>query len=63
LADTDVDLREKSEAVTWKMNGAIAAAGAAIAEFWKVPALATGQQHDFTGSIQLTDFPKLSWHR
>ena len=33
------------------------------AEFWKVPALASGQQHDFTGSIQLTYFPKLSWHR
>ena len=33
------------------------------AEFWKVPALASGPQHDFTGSIQLTYFPKLSWHR
>jgi len=33
------------------------------AEFWKVPALASGQQHDFTGSIQLTYFPKLSWRR
>ncbi len=33
------------------------------AEFWKVPALASGQQHDFTGSFQLTYFPKLSWHR
>ena len=33
------------------------------AEFWKVPALAAGQQHDFTGSVQLTYFPKLSWHR
>jgi Capsule assembly protein Wzi len=32
-------------------------------EFWKVPALASGQQHDFTGSFQLTYFPKLSWHR
>jgi len=33
------------------------------AEFWKVPALASGPQHDFTGSFQLTYFPKLSWHR
>jgi hypothetical protein len=34
------------------------------AEFWKVPALAGGQQkNDFTGSIQLTYYPKLSWHR
>ena len=33
------------------------------AEFWKVPALASGQQHDFTGSVQLTYFPKLSWPR
>jgi hypothetical protein len=33
------------------------------AEFWKVPALASGPQNDFTGSIQLTYFPKLSWHR
>jgi hypothetical protein len=33
------------------------------AEFWKVPALASGPQHDFTGSVQLTYFPKLSWHR
>jgi Capsule assembly protein Wzi len=32
-------------------------------EFWKVPALASGQQHDFTGSVQLTYYPKLSWHR
>jgi hypothetical protein len=32
------------------------------AEFWKVPALASGPQHDFTGQIQLTYFPKLSWH-
>ena len=32
------------------------------AEFWKVPALASGAQHDFTGSFQLTYFPKLSWH-
>ena len=30
-------------------------------EFWKVPALASGQQHDFTGSFQLTYYPKLSW--
>jgi hypothetical protein len=33
------------------------------AEFWKVPVLASGLQHDFTGSFQLTYFPKLSWHR
>jgi hypothetical protein len=33
------------------------------AEFWKVPAWYPGPQHDFTGSIQLTYFPKLSWHR
>jgi hypothetical protein len=26
-------------------------------------ALASGQQHDCTGSLQLTYFPKLSWHR
>jgi Capsule assembly protein Wzi len=32
-------------------------------EFWKVPALASGEQHDFTGSIQLTYFPKLSWRQ
>jgi hypothetical protein len=32
-------------------------------EFWKVPALASGQQHDFTGSVQLTYYPKLSWSR
>ena len=32
-------------------------------EWWKVPALASGLQHDFTGSIQLTYFPKLSWHK
>ena len=31
------------------------------AEFWKVPAWYAGPQHDFTGSIQLTYFPKLSW--
>jgi hypothetical protein len=33
------------------------------AEFWKVPALASGPEHDFTGSVQLTYYPKLSWHR
>src|SRR5271154_6681758 len=33
------------------------------AEFWKVPAWYPGPQHDFTGSIQLTYFPKMSWHR
>jgi hypothetical protein len=33
------------------------------AEFWKAPVLASGPQHDFTGSIQLTYFPKMSWHR
>jgi hypothetical protein len=32
-------------------------------EFWKVPALASGQQHAFTGSFQLTYYPKLSWRR
>ena len=32
-------------------------------EWWKVPALASGLQHDFTGSVQLTYYPKLSWHR
>jgi len=32
-------------------------------EFWKAPVLASGQQHDFTGSFQLTYYPKLSWHR
>jgi hypothetical protein len=31
------------------------------AEFWKVPALASGPRNDFTGSLQLTYFPKLSW--
>jgi hypothetical protein len=31
------------------------------AEFWKVPAWYPGPQHDFTGQIQLTYFPKLSW--
>ncbi|HEY4050586.1 MAG TPA: capsule assembly Wzi family protein [Acidobacteriaceae bacterium] len=30
-------------------------------EFWKVPALAHGLQTDFTGSVQLTYFPKLKW--
>jgi hypothetical protein len=33
------------------------------AEFWKVPALASGQQHDFTGSVQLTYYPKFERHR
>jgi Capsule assembly protein Wzi len=33
------------------------------AEFWKVPALASGKQNDFTGSFQLTYFPKLSWQK
>jgi Capsule assembly protein Wzi len=33
------------------------------AEFWKVPALASGSRNDFTGSFQLTYFPKLSWRR
>ena len=28
------------------------------AEFWKVPALASGRQNDFTGSLQLTYFPQ-----
>jgi hypothetical protein len=32
------------------------------AGFWKVPVPASGPQHDFTGSIQLTYFPKLSRH-
>ncbi len=32
-------------------------------EFWKVPALASGPEHDFTGAIQLTYYPKLSWRR
>ncbi|HEV2275695.1 MAG TPA: capsule assembly Wzi family protein [Acidobacteriaceae bacterium] len=32
-------------------------------EFWKVPALAQGRQKDFTGSFQLTYFPKVGWHR
>jgi hypothetical protein len=31
------------------------------AEFWKVPALASGSHNDFTGSFQLTYFPKLNW--
>jgi hypothetical protein len=31
------------------------------AEFWRVPALASGPEHDFTGSVQLTYFPKMSW--
>ena len=33
------------------------------AEFWKVPALASGRQNDFTGSVQLTYYPKLGWRR
>jgi hypothetical protein len=33
------------------------------AEFWKVPALASGPKNDFTGSFQLTYFPKLSWRK
>jgi hypothetical protein len=33
------------------------------AEFWKVPVWYSGPQHDFAGSIQLTYFPKMSWHR
>ncbi len=32
-------------------------------EYWKVPALANGRQEDFTGSFQLTYYPKLRWHR
>ena len=32
-------------------------------EFWKVPALTPGQRHDFTASVQLTYYPKLSWRR
>jgi hypothetical protein len=32
-------------------------------ELWKVPALASGQRNDFTGSLQLTYYPKLSWRR
>lgn len=33
------------------------------AEFWKVPALASGPHNDFTGSFQLTYFPKVRWRR
>jgi hypothetical protein len=33
------------------------------AEFWKVPVLTTGPEHDFTGSVQITYYPKLSWRR
>ena len=33
------------------------------AEFWKVPALASGPHNDFTGSFQLTYFLKLNWRR
>ncbi len=29
-------------------------------EFWKVPGLVGGQQHDFTGQVQITYFPRLS---
>jgi Capsule assembly protein Wzi len=32
-------------------------------ELWKVPALTSGQRNDFTGSLQLTYYPKLSWGR
>jgi Capsule assembly protein Wzi len=32
-------------------------------ELWKVPALTSGQRNDFTGSLQLTYYPKLSWRR
>ncbi len=32
-------------------------------ELWTVPALAHGRQSDFTGSFQLTYYPKASWHR
>ena len=32
-------------------------------EWWKVPALAVGQQHDFTGQVQITYYPKLRWQR
>jgi hypothetical protein len=32
-------------------------------EFWKVPALASGPKNDFTGSFQLTYFPKMSWRK
>ncbi len=32
-------------------------------ELWTVPALAHGRQSDFTGSVQLTYYPKVSWHR
>jgi hypothetical protein len=33
------------------------------AEFWKVPALAPGPRNDFTGSFQLTYFPKIDWRK
>ncbi|HXP07367.1 MAG TPA: capsule assembly Wzi family protein [Acidobacteriaceae bacterium] len=33
------------------------------AEFWKVPAMASGPKNDFTGSFQLTYFPRLSWRK
>ena len=29
----------------------------------KVPALAVGPQHDFTGQVQITYYPKLRWQR
>jgi hypothetical protein len=32
-------------------------------ELWTVPALAHGRQDDFTGSVQLTYFPKIEWNR
>jgi hypothetical protein len=32
-------------------------------EVWKVPALAVGQQHDFTGQVQITYYPRLRWQR
>jgi hypothetical protein len=32
-------------------------------ELWKVPALAPNRKEDVTGSIQLTYYPKLSWHK
>jgi hypothetical protein len=51
----------KNAAIGLKENLELNAFGQA--EFWKVPVLASGQQHDFTGSFQLTYFPKLSWYR
>jgi hypothetical protein len=32
-------------------------------EAWKAPLLAPGRVDNFTGSVQLAYFPKLSWHR